>query len=56
MLDRVPPVSRDLIRKSLLPSVCSPRKVEARLGLACHVDLKASVRDEVQWLRELSLL
>ena len=49
---REPPVSRALIRKSLLPTVCSPRRVEQELNVSCHVDLAASLVDEVAWLRE----
>lgn len=56
LLRRPPPVSRDLIRKSLLPTICSPAKAERELGVSCHVDLTAAVTDEVAWLRESGLL
>jgi nucleoside-diphosphate-sugar epimerase len=55
-LGRNPPVSRDLIWKSLQDTVCSPRKVEEELGVDCHVDLPASLGDEIEWLRERRLL
>jgi UDP-glucose 4-epimerase len=56
LVRREPPVSRALIRKSLLPTICSPRKVERELGVSCHVDLTAAVADEVAWMRESKLL
>ena len=56
LLRREPPVSRTLIRKSLLATICSPGKVERELGISCHVDLTAAVADEVAWMRESGLL
>jgi nucleoside-diphosphate-sugar epimerase len=56
LVRRNPPVSRALIRKSLLPTLCSPRKVERELGVSCHVDWTAAVADEVAWMRESKLL
>jgi UDP-glucose 4-epimerase len=56
LLRREPPVSRELIRKSLLPTICSPGKVERELGVSCHVDLTAAVADEVAWMRDSGLL
>ena len=56
LLGREPPVSRSLIRKSLLTTICSPAKAERELGVSCHVDLTAAVADEVAWLRESGLL
>jgi nucleoside-diphosphate-sugar epimerase len=53
---RTPPVTRDLLRKSLQPSVCSPKRVEEQLGVSCHVDLGEAIRDEVAWMREERLL
>jgi hypothetical protein len=46
-------VSADLVAKSLTSSVCDPSRVEAAFGVRCHVDLEASLRDEVAWLREI---
>jgi GlcNAc-P-P-Und epimerase len=56
LIGREPPVSRALLRKSMIPTVCSPGKVERELGISCHVDLTAAVADEVAWMRESGLL
>jgi nucleoside-diphosphate-sugar epimerase len=51
-LARVPPVAtRELVAKTLLPSVCDPARARAELGIDLHVDLGAAIRDEVAWLR-----
>jgi UDP-glucose 4-epimerase len=55
-LSRTPPVTRELLRKSLQPTVCVPRRIEELLGVSCHVDLDDTIRDEVEWLRESRLL
>jgi UDP-glucose 4-epimerase len=49
-------VSRELIRKSLRSTVCSPTRVEQALGLKCHVDLRDGIAEEVTWLRRERLL
>jgi UDP-glucose 4-epimerase len=51
LVGRAPPVTRDLVRKALQPTVCSPARVEAELGVRCHVDLATAIREEVAWLR-----
>jgi nucleoside-diphosphate-sugar epimerase len=53
---RPPPAVGELIRKSLVPTVCSPRKVETDLKVACHVDLATALADEVAWMRESGLV
>jgi UDP-glucose 4-epimerase len=53
---REPTVSRELIRKSLRPSVCSPALFERTFGASCHVDLGPAIREEVEWLRWQRLL
>jgi nucleoside-diphosphate-sugar epimerase len=55
-LGREPPVSRALITKSMLPSVCVVERTERELGVACHVDLREAIVDEVAWLRSESAL
>jgi nucleoside-diphosphate-sugar epimerase len=50
-LGREPPVSRMLIAKSMLPSICVVDRTERELGVECHVDLRAAIADEVAWLR-----
>lgn len=52
-LRREPRIQRALIRKSLLPSVCNPARVEAALQIACHRDLTEAIREEVAWLRTI---
>jgi len=56
VLGRVPVVTRQLIYKSLLPTVCSPARAERELGVACHVELGAAIDQEVAWLRGLGLV
>ena len=53
VLRREPRIHRGLIRKSLLPSVCNPTKVEADLQVSCHRDLREAIGEEVTWLRHL---
>jgi UDP-glucose 4-epimerase len=48
---RDPPVSRALIAKSMLPSVCVVDHTESELGVACHVDLREALRGEYEWLK-----
>jgi nucleoside-diphosphate-sugar epimerase len=55
-LGRRPPVTRELLRKSMIPTVCSPARLAATLGVDCHVDLDTAIADEVAWLREQQLL
>jgi nucleoside-diphosphate-sugar epimerase len=50
-LRREPRIHRGLIRKALLPSVCSPARVERELGVSCHADLYTSICEEIGWLR-----
>lgn len=50
-LGREPPVSRALIAKSMLPSVCVVDHTERALGVDCHVDLRAALVDELAWLK-----
>jgi len=52
-LRREPRIHRALIRKSLLPSVCNPARVEAALQVQCHRDLGEAIREEVAWLRQI---
>ena len=52
-LRREPRINRGLIRKSLLPSVCSPARVEAALRVQCHRDLREAIGEEVAWLRQI---
>jgi len=52
-LRREPRVHRGLIRKSLLPSVCSPARVESDLQVDCHRDLCEAITEEVSWLRRI---
>lgn len=51
-IGREPPVSRALIEKSLLSSVCVVDHAEKTLGVVCHVDLRDALRDELRWLRD----
>jgi UDP-glucose 4-epimerase len=53
---REPSVSRELIRKSLRETVCSPAKVERTLGLHCHVDLREGIEEEIAWLQRERLV
>jgi nucleoside-diphosphate-sugar epimerase len=50
-LRREPRIHRGLIRKALLPSICSPARVERELGVTCHADLYAAICEEIDWLR-----
>jgi nucleoside-diphosphate-sugar epimerase len=52
-LRREPRINRGLIRKSLLPSVCNPARVEADLQVDCHRDLRHAINEEVAWLRAI---
>ena len=51
-----PGVSRELVRKSLRSSICSPAKIERALGMDCHVDLRDGIAEEIAWLRRERLL
>jgi len=53
VLRREPRIHRGLIRKSLLPSVCNPARVEAALQVNCHRDLREAISEEVAWLRQI---
>jgi hypothetical protein len=53
---RQPTVSRELIRKSLRSTICSPAKLEAALGMQCHIDLRVGIAEEIAWLRREGLL
>jgi hypothetical protein len=53
VLGRPPFVTKQLIYKSLLPTVCSPSRVERELGVECHVELGPAIDEEVAWLRGL---
>ena len=50
-LRREPRIHRGLIRKALLPSICSPARAERELGVSCHTDLYAAICEEIGWLR-----
>lgn len=52
-LRREPRIHRGLIRKSLLPSVCSPARAEHDLQVRCHRDLYEALGEEVAWLRSI---
>jgi nucleoside-diphosphate-sugar epimerase len=52
-LRREPRINRALIRKSLLPSVCNPARVEADLQVECHRDLREAIAEEIAWLRRI---
>jgi nucleoside-diphosphate-sugar epimerase len=56
LLRRRPPATRALVRKSLIPTICSPAAIQSKLGVDCHVDLDWAMRDEVAWLRSAGLL
>jgi len=49
-------VSRELIRKSLRSTICSPAKIERTLGLPSTSMLRDGVADEIAWLQRESLL
>ena len=49
---KTPPFTREQLRKLLEPTVCSPRRAQADLGVKCHVDLEQAIADEARWLRE----
>lgn len=53
---REPSVSRELVRKSLRSTMCSPAKIERALGMECHVDLRDSIAEEIAWLRRERLV
>ncbi len=53
---REPNVSRELIRKSLRSTVCTPAAAERAFGMQCHVDLRTGIDEEVSWLRREHLL
>jgi UDP-glucose 4-epimerase len=46
-------ISRELIDKATTASICDPSRVERALGVDCHVDLEASLADELSWLRQI---
>lgn len=52
-LRREPRIHRGLIRKSLLPSVCSPTRAELDLQVQCHRDLYEALGEEVAWLKAI---
>jgi nucleoside-diphosphate-sugar epimerase len=52
-LRREPRIHRALIRKSLLPSICSPDRVQRDLRVDCHRDLREAIGEEVAWLRAI---
>jgi nucleoside-diphosphate-sugar epimerase len=49
-------IGPSLIEKATSDSLCDPSKVEAALGIDCHVDLREALRDEIAWLRETSAI
>lgn len=49
-------IGRALIEKATSDSLCNPAKVEAELGIDCHVDLGEALRDETAWLREIGAI
>lgn len=49
-------VSRELIAKSLRPTVCSPAKFERAYGMSLHVDLADALAEEISWLRRDGLI
>jgi hypothetical protein len=53
VLRRAPRIHRGLIRKALLPSVCSPTRVQHELQVECHRDLNQGIAEEVAWLRAI---
>ncbi|MGH7295757.1 MAG: NAD-dependent epimerase/dehydratase family protein, partial [Polyangiaceae bacterium] len=53
---REPSISRELVRKSLRSTVCSPSKLERALGMECRVELRDGVAEEIAWLRRDRLL
>lgn len=46
-----PPISRELLRKSMTSTICSPEKAERAFGISCTVDLDKAIEEEVAWLR-----
>lgn len=53
---RQPNVSRDLIHKSLRPTVCSPAKFEREYAMSCHVELRDAIAEEIAWLARENLV
>ena len=44
------------ITKATTPTVCDSTRLSRELGVDCHVDLDATIRDEVEWLRGIHAL
>ena len=51
LVGRQTAISPQLIRKSLIDTVCTPALLEATFGIRCHRDLTRSIEEEVSWLR-----
>jgi nucleoside-diphosphate-sugar epimerase len=56
LLGREPGVSRELVRKSLRSTICSPARIEKAFGMDCHVDLHDGIAEEIAWLRREGLV
>jgi nucleoside-diphosphate-sugar epimerase len=55
-LGREPGVTGELVRKTAIPTVCSPALVERSLGVSCHADLRETIEDEIRWMRGEGML
>lgn len=49
-------ISPDIVRKAQTNSVCDPSRAVRELGVSCHVDLRETLREEIDWLRRDGLL
>ncbi len=56
LMGRSTAISSQLVRKSLIDTVCSPKLLETTFGLRCHADFARSIDEEVKWLRRDNLL
>ncbi len=53
---RPPRVTAELVRKTMIPTVCTPALVEKTLSVSCHADLRETIEDEIRWMRGERLL
>jgi nucleoside-diphosphate-sugar epimerase len=45
------PISGQLIDKAMTDSVCDPSRAERTFGVRCESDLRATLAEEIAWLR-----
>ncbi len=52
LMGRPTAISSQLVRKSLIDTVCTPRLLETTFGIGCHADFVRCIDEEVKWLQQ----